>query len=147
MDKLIKYARKLYSADSYTPENLAKESGLNADKLEYIKTGLIRYVDVPPIIEPDKVARDIEKESAGLVDYKTMLAILINFMKEATKAYENCQKSDTGSRRAFAVRYDLDWTYFELFYCRNDLLEQRGNITQLPILQQKISDLEKKLIA
>ena len=141
--ELVKKAEALYAHDSCTPEKLAKETGVPPAIFQYIRKGLVDYVDSQHKGDPKNVARRIEQESSGEVDYQTMLSVIVNFAKKAFAVYEQCQASTNGSRRSFAAANDMDWTYFENFYWRYGLGERRGNITRLPKLKEEIESLEK----
>lgn len=142
--KIIEQAERLYTGDgSNTAEQLAQETGINVTVFEFIEKGLNWYAD--PILgkEPENAAKEIEHESSGLVDYQTMLTIIVNFMKKASKVYETQQNSKHGSRRGFANAFNMHWPYYENFYWRNNLSEERGNLAKLEEMGRRIENLEK----
>jgi hypothetical protein len=141
---LIEHAERLYTGDgSNTPGQLAQETGIDLAVFEFIEKGLNWYADPIYKKEPEIAAKEIEQESSGLVGYKTMLTIIINFMRKASKVYETQQNSAHGSRRGFANAFDMYWTYYENFYWRNSLSEERGNLSKLEEVRRRIKDLEK----
>jgi len=137
--KIRKAAKDLYRNNCYCIEDFAKRAGIDVRVIKYLLKGLNMYVDPQFKCDPRKVAKQIEQESKGLVKYTTMLGVIVDFIKDALRVYYALKKSAFGSRKGFAQKFGLDWSFFEDFYWRNELDSVTNLDSQLKELEKIIS--------